>query len=75
MGAFLLGVAAPTPEPGGTYLTIPEVAAAGGLEHKDIIGVEGGGADGHLEGLGVVLIGAMHMEEAGGGRGLLAVCP
>lgn len=72
---LLLGVAAPMPVPGSTHLPIPEVAAAGGFEHKDVIGVEGGGADRHLEGLGVVLVGAMHLEEAGGGHGLCAACP
>lgn len=75
MGTFLLGVAASTPVPSGTHLPIPEVAAAGGLEHEDVIGVERGGSDGHLDGLGVVLIGAMHVEEAGGGCGLLAARP
>lgn len=74
MGIFLLGLAASTLVPCGTHLPIPEVAAAGGLEHEDIIGVEGGGTDGHLEGLGVVLIGAVHVEEAGGGYGLRAAC-
>lgn len=75
MGTFLLGVAAPTPVPGSTYLPIPEVAAAGGLEHEDIVGVEGGSTDRHFEGLGVVLICAVDMEESGGGCGLLAACP
>lgn len=75
MGTFLLGVAAPALVPSGTHLPIPEVAAAGSLQHEDIVGVEGGGADRHLKGLGVVLVGAMDMEEAGGGRGLLVACP
>lgn len=75
VGTFLLGVAAPTLVPGGTHLPIPEVAAAGGLEHKDIIGVEGRGAGRHFVGFGVVLIGAMHVEEAGGGCRLVAARP
>lgn len=61
--------------PSSTHLPIPEVTAAGGFEHKDIIGVEGGGTDRHLEGFGVVLVGAMHLEEAGGGCRLCATCP
>lgn len=75
MGTFLLRVAAPTPEPGCTDLPIPEVTAAGCLEHEDVVGVEGRGTGRHLEGFSVVFIGAMDMEEAGGGCGLLAALP
>lgn len=73
----------PTPSSGGrggagrghTHLPIPEVAGAGRLEHKDIVGVERSGSDGHLEGLGVVLVGAVHVEEPSGGRRLRAARP
>lgn len=79
MKMFLRGRSPPVPGgsagQGGTHLPIPEVAAAGGLEHEDVVGVEGRGTDGHLEGLGVVLVGAVHLEEAGGGHGLRAARP
>lgn len=74
-GDFSPGVTAPTSVPGGTHLSIPEIAAAGGLEHEDVVGIEGGSANRHLDGLGVVLVGAVHVEEAGGGCGLLTTCP
>lgn len=50
------------------YLPIPEVAATLSLEDKDIIGIEGGGPGRHLKGLGVELVGPMHLEKADGGH-------
>lgn len=59
-----------TPIKFSTHLPIPEVAATGSLEDKDIVGVEGGASSSHLKGLGVVFISSMHLEKPSGGHGI-----